>query len=757
MENEPSKMIHRKFIFCVAATFFAAASVSAQIPVYQDETKTIDERVADALGRMTLEEKVRILHAQSKFSSAGVPRLGIPELWLSDGPHGVRVEALWDDWEAARWTNDSCTAYPALTCLAASWDRELAHRYGHSVGEEARYREKDVLLGPGVNIMRTPLGGRNFEYMGEDPFLTSEIVVPYVQGVQENGVAACLKHFALNNQARMRSSVDVSVDDRTLYEIYLPAFKAAVQRGGAWSVMSAYNLYRGEYCSQNSRLLKDILRDEWGFDGVVLSDWGGTHETDGPVRSGLDMEFGTGTDGMFRNTKNAYDSYWLADPYLEGLRSGKYGVEELDAKAGNVLRLMFRTAMNTRKPFGSMNSPEHSADALAVAENGIVLLKNDGGVLPIASSARKILVVGENAIKKMAVGGGSASLKARYEITPLEGIRERFGSRAEISFARGYVGDTDPEYAGVSTGQDIRDGRSPEELIAEAVDAAKGADYVIFVGGLNKSIGQDCEGFDRESLALPYGQDRVIEALAKVNRNVVFVNVSGNPVAMPWINSVPAVVQAWYLGSEAGHAIAAVLSGDVNPSGKLPFTFPVRLEDVAAHHEGQYPGDPEASAAWKTDKDIVPLTYKEGIFAGYRWFEKEHVKPLFAFGHGLNYTTFRYEKPRPDRRTMTVSDTLRLSVTVTNTGSREGQEVVQLYIRDPKSSLPRPEKELKGFTKVRLAPGESATVTFDIEREALSYFDDARHEWVAEPGRFEALVGASSDGIRGKAVFELLK
>ncbi len=750
-------MNFRKLIFFVAATFFAAVTAFAQTPVYQDETKPLEERVADALGRMTVEEKVRILHAQSKFSSAGVPRLGIPELWLSDGPHGVRVEALWDEWEAARWTNDSCTAYPALTCLAASWDRELSRRYGRSVGEEARYREKDVLLGPGVNIMRTPLCGRNFEYMGEDPFLTSEMVVPYVQGVQENGVAACLKHFALNNQEKMRLSVDVNVDDRTLYEIYLPAFKAAVQRGGAWSVMSAFSLYRGDYCSQSSRLLKDILRGEWGFDGAVISDWGGVHETDGPVRAGLDMEFGTGTDGMFRNTKNAYDNYWLATPYLEGLKSGKYGLDELDVKAGNVLRLMFRTAMNTRKPWGSMNTPEHSEDALAVAENGIVLLKNDGNLLPIAPSVRRILVVGENAIKKMTVGGGSASLKARYEVTPLEGIRERFGKQAEISFVRGSVGDTEPEYAGVSTGQDIRDGRSPEELIAEAVDAARDADCVIFIGGLNKSIGQDCEGFDRESLSLPYGQDRVIAALAKVNRNMVFVNVSGNPVAMPWIKSVPAVVQAWYLGSEAGHAIAAVLSGDVNPSGKLPFTFPVRLEDVAAHHEGQYPGDPEASAAWKNDSDIVPLTYNEGIFTGYRWFEKEHIKPLFAFGHGLSYTTFSYGKPQLDRRTMTASDTLRLSVTVTNTGSREGQEVVQLYIRDPKSSLPRPEKELKGFTKVRLAPGESATVTFDIGREALSYFDDARHEWVVEPGRFEALVGAASDDIRGKAAFELLK
>ena len=747
-------MNYKKFTLLFAGLAMASSAM-AQIPVYLDETKPLDERVSDALGRMTMEEKVRILHAQSKFSSAGVPRLGIPEMWFSDGPHGVRVESLWDEWAAAGWTSDSCTAYPALTCLASTWDRGLALRYGRSIGEEARYREKDVLLGPGVNIMRTPLGGRNFEYMGEDPFLTSEMVVPYVKGVQENGVAACLKHFALNNQEKMRASVNVSVDDRALYEIYFPAFKAAIQKGGAWAVMSAYNQYRGDYCSQNRILLKGVLRHEWGFDGVVLSDWGGVHETQGAVFGGLDMEFGTGTDGLFRNTKNAYDNYWLASPYLDGLRMGEYSEEELDEKAGNVLRLIFRTAMNTRKPFGSMNSPRHSADARAIAENGIVLLKNDGGLLPVAPSARKIVVVGENAIKRMTVGGGSSSLKARYEITPLEGIKARFGAQAEVVFARGYVGDTASGYAGVGTGQDIRDARSADELIAEAVEAARGADYVIFVGGLNKSIGQDCEGYDRESLSLPYGQDKVVEALAKVNSDIVFVNVSGNPVSMPWIGSVPAVVQAWYLGSEAGNAIASVLSGDVNPSGKLPFTFPVRLEDVAAHSVGQYPGEPEASAAWRSEADIVPESYDEGIFTGYRWFDTEAIKPLFAFGHGLSYTTFKYGKPVLDRKSMLLSDTLKLSVRVTNTGKRKGQETVQLYIHDVKSSLSRPLKELKGFSKVCLAPGESATVTFCIDKDALSYFDDARHEWVAEPGVFEALVGASSSDIRGKVSFEL--
>ncbi|WP_288722129.1 glycoside hydrolase family 3 C-terminal domain-containing protein [uncultured Bacteroides sp.] len=727
-----------------------ALPVLAQTPVYLDDSKPVEERVEDALSRMTLEEKIAVTHAQSKFCSPGVARLGIPEFWMTDGPHGIRPEVLWDEWDQAGWTNDSCVAFPALTCLAATWDTDMSMLYGKSIGEEARYRNKTVLLGPGVNIYRTPLNGRNFEYMGEDPYLAGRMVVPYVQGVQQNGVAACVKHYALNNQEVNRHTTNVIVDDRALYEIYLPAFKAAVQEGKAWSIMGAYNLYKGQHACHNQYLLNDILKGEWGFDGVVVSDWGGVHDTDQAITNGLDMEFGSWTDGLSNGASNAYDNYYLADPYLERIQSGKASTKELDDKVRRILRLAFRTTMDRNRPYGAMRSPEHYDAARKIGEAGIVLLQNNGNLLPIdLAKTKKIAVIGENAVKMMTVGGGSSSLKVQREISPLDGIRNRVGNRAEVVYARGYVGDASGEYNGVVSGQNLKDGRSPEELIAEAVRVAGEADYVIFIGGLNKSAHQDCEDSDRTGLGLPYGQDRVITELVKTNQNLVVVNVSGNAVAMPWIKEVPAVLQAWFLGSEAGNAIAAVLMGDVNPSGKLPFTFPARLEDVPAHQLGEYPGSEKVG-------DIVNEKYNEGIFVGYRWADKQKkAKPLFPFGHGLSYTTFEYGKPVADKKTMTADDTITFTVTVKNTGDREGQEVVQLYISDKKSSLPRPVKELKGFRKVKLAPGEEQKVSFTVAKDALSFFDDAKHEWIAEPGKFEAVIAASAADIRGVVPFEL--
>ncbi len=720
-----------------------------QKPVYLDETKGLEERVEDALGRLTLEEKVALLHAQSKFSSAGVARLGIPEIWTTDGPHGIRPEVLWDKWEQAGWTNDSCVAFPALTCLAATWNPDMAQLYGRSIGEEARYRNKAVLLGPGVNIYRTPLNGRNFEYMGEDPYLASRMVVPYVQGVQQNGVAACVKHFALNNQEINRSTLDVVVDDRALYEIYLPAFKAAVQEGKAWAIMGSYNLYKGQHCCHNKYLLKDILKGEWGFDGVVISDWGGTHDTEQAIANGLDLEFGTWTNGLSSGARNAYDNYYLAQPYLQRLKDGRASMEELDDKVRRVLRLAFRTVMNTGSPLGSMRSPEHYAAARQIGEEGIVLLQNKHSVLPVdLTRVRKIAVIGENALKMMTVGGGSSSLKAQHEISPLEGIRRQVGDKAEVIYARGYVGDETGEYNGVVTGQNLKETRSAAELKAEAVKVASEADCVIFIGGLNKSDGQDCENTDRKDLSLPYGQDELIEALAGANTNLIVVNISGNAVAMPWAGKVAAIVQGWYLGSEAGTSLAAVLMGDVNPSGKLPFTFPARLEDVPAHSLGQY------SAV--RSKDVTTVQYNEGIFVGYRWTDRQKkVQPLFSFGHGLSYTTFEYGKPVVDKREMKADEQLTVTVPVKNTGSREGKEVVQLYIRDKKSSVERPVKELKGFCKVSLKPGEEKEVSFTIDRSALSYFDAGSHQWMAEPGAFEAIVAASATDIRGRVEFKL--
>lgn len=741
----------------LGASFAVSLPLTAQQkPAYLDATKPIEERIEDALGRMTLEEKVAMTHAQSKFSSPGVPRLGIPEIWTTDGPHGIRPEVLWDEWEQAGWTNDSCLAFPALTCLAATWNPAMASLYGKSIGEEARYRKKDMLLGPGVNIYRTPLNGRNFEYMGEDPYLASRMVVPYVKGVQENGVATCVKHYALNNQEFNRHTTNVILDDRALYEIYLPAFKAAVCEGGTWAIMGSYNLYQKQHACHNNRLLNDILRGEWGYDGVVVSDWGGVHDTWQAIHNGLDMEFGSWTNGLSAGTSNAYDNYYLAYPYLQLIKSGKVTTKELDEKVRRILRLSFRTTMKTDKPFGSLASPEHGLAGRTIGEEGIVLLKNEGHLLPVdLGKMKRIAVIGENALKMMTVGGGSSSLKVRYEVSPLEGIKKRIGSQAEVVFARGYVGDPTGEYNGVKSGQNLADSRSEEELIAEAVSVARAADCVIFVGGLNKSDHQDCEDSDRAGLGLPYAQDRLIAALAKANKNLVVVNVSGNAVGMPWVGEVPAILQAWYLGSEAGNALASVLMGDVNPSGKLPFSFPVRLEDVGSIRLGEYPGNKEELAASTNRQDTINETYRESIFVGYRWLDKEKIKPLFPFGHGLSYTTFSYGKPSVDKKIMTAGDTITFTVKVKNTGTREGQEVVQLYVSDKKSSLPRPVKELKGFSKVRLAPGEEKEVAISIDKTALSFFDDARHEWVAEPGKFEALIATSSADIRGLVPFEL--
>lgn len=743
-------MIMKKIITASMLSLLLGGTVQAQsLPVYLDDSKPIEDRIEDALSRITVEEKVALIHAQSKFSSPGVARLGIPEFWMTDGPHGIRPEVLWDEWNQAGWTNDSCVAFPALTCLAATWNPEAALLYGQSIGEEARYRNKTVLLGPGVNIYRTPLNGRNFEYMGEDPYLASQMVVPYVKGVQQNGVAACVKHYALNNQEINRHTTNVIVDDRALYEIYLPAFKAAVQEGKAWAIMGSYNLYKNQHNCHNRYLLNDILKGEWGFDGVVVSDWGGVHNTEEAIYNGMDMEFGSWTNGLSKGMGNAYDNYYLAHPYLKQIKEGKIGTKELDDKVRRILRLAFRTTMNRNRPYGAMLSEEHIAAARKIGEEGIVLLQNKKNILPIdLNRTKKIAVIGENALKMMTVGGGSSSLKVQYECSPLDGIKRRIGDGIEISYARGYVGDTGGQFDGVSSGQNLKDDRSARQLIEEAVRIAQSADYVIFIGGLNKSGHQDCEDTDRKGLELPYKQDKVIGALAKVNKNLIVVNISGNAVAMPWISEIPAVIQAWYLGTEAGNAIASVLVGDVNPSGKLPFTFPEKLEDVGAHQLGDYPGR-------QREDGIFDEKYNESIFVGYRWTNKQKIRPLFPFGHGLSYTTFAYGKATVNKKVMKIDEQIAITVPITNTGKRIGSEIVQLYISDLKSSLPRPIKELKGFSKIQLAPGETQEVTFLIDKQALSFFNDSRHEWVAEPGKFEAQIAASATDIKSKVTFEL--
>ena len=731
-----------------------------KVPAYLDESKPVEQRIDDALNRMTLDEKIAVIHAQSKFSSPGVKRLGFPDLWTGDGPHGVRPDVLWDEWEQAGQTNDSCVAFPALTCLAATWNPEMARLYGECLGEEALYRNKSVMLGPGVNIYRTPLGGRNFEYLGEDPWLASRMVVPYVQGLQSKGVAACVKHYALNNDEEYRHQVNVKVSDRALHEIYLPAFRAAVQEGGAWAIMGAYNLYQNQHNCHNSILLNKILKQDWGFDGVVISDWGGCHDTDEAVRNGLDLEFGTWTDGLTMGRTNAYDGYFLAAAYKQAISEGRYTTKELDEKVRRVLRLFYRTTMRKDKPYGFLCSESHYDAALKIAQEGIVLLKNDvvkkdkAPLLPLdLQKMKRILVVGENAIKMMTVGGGSSSLKAQHEILPLDGIGNSQmvkWSNGQIDFARGYVGDTIQSYNGVTVGRSLYETRSQEELTAEAVEKARQADVVVFIGGLNKSDFQDCEGHDRKTYDLPYAQNQVVEAILKVNPRLVYVNVSGNGATLPWLDKVPAVVQAWYLGSEAGKAIASILVGDVNPSGKLPFTWYASLDQCGAHALNTYPG------TWRPDHKVIDEDYKEGIFVGYRWIDKmkkeqgnAKCKPLFPFGYGLSYTTFKVGKPSASNAQLSGEERISIKVPVTNTGSRSGSETVQLYISELKPKVERPVKELKAFSKVFLQPGEMQEVEFTIDRSALSYYDDQAGCWTAEPGTFEALVGTSSANIAG--------
>ena len=757
---------------CVVLVTTALAVQAQQLPAYLDESKTIEQRIDDALSRMTLNEKIRVIHAQSKFSAAGVPRLGMPDFWTDDGPHGVRPDVLWDEWVQAGQTNDSCVAFPALTCLAATWNTNLARLYGESLGEEARYRGKDMILGPGVNIYRTPLAGRNFEYMGEDPWLASRMVVPYVQGLQSKGVASCVKHYALNNDEEYRHQVNVVVSDRALHEIYLPAFRAAVTEGKAWGIMGAYNLYKNQHNCHNEVMLNRILKGDWQYDGVVVSDWGGCHDSEQAIFNGLDMEFGTWTDGLTMGRTNAYDTYYMAEPYKKLIREATGErranlLKALDEKVRRVLRLYFRTTMNNHRAQGFLCSDDHYAAARKIAGEGIVLLKNSPvadlsaknkkaqkPLLPLdLANCKKVLVVGENAIKMMTVGGGSSSLKVQREVLPLDGLQEfvnRQSVNCQLDYARGYVGDTVQSYDGVTVGRSLYETRSADELISEAVAKAKDADVVIVFGGLNKSNYQDSEGHDRKSFDMPYAQNRLVESLLDVNPRVVFVNISGNAAAMPWIGRVPAVVQGWFLGSESGHALADVLTGAVNPSGKLPFTWYRSLEQCGAHALNTYPG------TWRADKKIIDEEYKEDIFVGYRWTDRlKKEKPLFAFGHGLSYTTFRLGKATADKTSMQQGGSITFTVPVTNTGDRAGSETVQLYIHDVKSSVERPVKELKAFQKVYLQPGETRNVTLTIGTDALSFYDEQSSQWRAEAGDFDALIGTASDQLPMRVRFTL--
>ena len=729
------------FTLAVAASFVNAG---AAIPVYQDETRPLDERVEDALSRMTLQEKANMIHAQGKFSSAGVPRLGIPDLWMSDGPHGVRAEINWNDWGYSNRTNDSITAFPALTALAATWNPDLSFAYGNALGEEALYREKDVMLGPGVNIYRTPLNGRNFEYMGEDPYLASVLVVPYIKGMQQNGVAASVKHFALNNQELWRGHIDVNLSDRALHEIYLPAFKSAVIDGDSWTIMGSYNKIRGQHACHNEMLLNKILKDDWGYKGVVVTDWGGAHDTREAALYGLDLEMGSYTNGLTSESEFTTDDYYLANPYIEMLQKGELPMETIDDKARRMLRLNFLTAMKRDKPFGSVATDEHYAVAEQIGNEGIVLLKNapvgkkGPKLLPLNPDVKSILVVGDNATRDLMKGGGSSELKVKDNFTPLDGLRAIYGDK--VRYAQGYRAGR-PMYAHV---EDIPQAVQ-DSLRAQAVAMAKDADVVIFIGGLNKNHQQDCEAGDRQEYGLPFGQPQLIKELSAANPDLVVVLLSGNAVEMPWEKEVPAIIQGWYLGSMAGRSLANVISGKVSPSGKLPFSFPARLEDNGAHSFGAiaYPGD------------SIREDYLEDILVGYRWHDTKKIPAFYPFGHGLSYTDFKYGKASASAKTISGDQSLTITIPVSNTGSVEGKEVVQLYIGDESASVLRPLKELKGFEKISLKPGEEKAVTFTVKPDDLKFYDDKTGSWRAEPGKFKAYIGSSSADIRATVPFEL--
>lgn len=726
-------------LFCLIIGAALQANAQKMNPIYLENNQPIEKRVEDALSRMTMEEKVELCHAQSKFSSHGVPRLGIPEIWMSDGPHGVREEILWDSWSAAGWTNDSCTAYPALTCLAATFNPNLSHAYGVAIGEEARYRRKDVLLGPGVNIYRTPMNGRNFEYMGEDPYLAAQMVVPYIQGVQQNGVSACVKHYALNNQEEWRGHINVNLSDRALHEIYLPAFKAAVEEGHVWSIMGAYNQLRGEHCCHNDLLLNKILKSDWKFDGVVITDWGGAHDTKQAALNGLDIEMGSYTNGLSSKAKFGYEDYYLAQPFLALLKKGDVPVSVLNDKARRILRLIFRTAMTPNRPYGRFVCPDHSSTALKIAEEGIVLLKNDKQFFPVPTGKyQKIAVIGENATRSVTEGGGSSTLKVKYEVSPLEGLIAKYG-KDHIVYSMGYA-----------SGPSLYDREKPSKLNTDslfnvAVETAKNVDIVYFIGGLNKNHFQDSEGADRKSYGLPFGQDKLIEAILKVNKNVAVILISGNAVALPWVKDVPAIVQTWYLGSEGGNAIANVLSGDVNPSGKLPFTFATKLDDYGSHSFGSiaYPGD------------SINEIYKEDILVGYRWFDTKKIKPQFAFGYGLSYTTFEYGKITTDKKSYAPDESIKVTFTLKNSGKVDGAEAVQIYVSQPKASVLRPEKELKAFKKIFLKAEETQTVEMEIKVKDLAFYNEATQSWTVEPGEFVLSNAASSADVKSKVAIQV--
>ena len=730
----------KKIIGVIACGLFLnAAAASSQVT--DKEKVQMEKRIEKLIKKMTLEEKVGLLHGNSKFYVAGVERLGIPEWSLSDGPHGVRAEINRHDWAYAGWTNDSASYFPTGTAFAAAWNPELAYRRGEVLGEEARWRKKDVLLGPGVNIIRSPLCGRNFEYMSEDPYMNSVLAVAYIKGLQSRDVACSVKHFAVNNQETNRTTVDVECSERALREIYLPAFKAAVQEGGALTVMAAYNKFRGEFCAENNYLVCKILRNEWGFDGVYVTDWGAAHSTVPSMEAGLDLEMGTLID--------KYEDWYYANPLIEAVKSGKIPMSLVDEKVGDVLRVMIKTnVLDPKKRFGpgSMNTKEHQQATYDAAAEAIVLLKNQNNLLPLDfSSIKSLAVIGDNATRKHSNGGLSSEIKAVYEVTPLEALRAKWGDKVDIRFAQGYEKLStfvEGSNNGQSSGTFSSKTQESDALLKEAVEVARTSDVALLVCGLNHDY--DTESFDRLNMDIPYGQVELIQEVVKANPRTIVVMIAGSPLNMAAVDICsPAIVWAWFNGMEGGNALVDVLSGKVNPSGKMPFTTPVSLDQSPAHALGNFPG-----------RDLK-VNYEEDILVGYRWFDTKGLPVVYPFGYGLSYTTFNYSNLNTDKKTYDQADTIQATFTLTNTGDREGAEVAQLYVSDPVCSVMRPVKELKGFKKVFLKPGESRRITLDIPVSSLAFYSEVQSQFVVEPGEFILQLGASVSDIKQRISVEV--
>ena len=709
-------------------------SVSYQAKAF--DLREVEGKIDSLIFQMTLEEKIGMLHGNSMFSTGGVKRLGIPELKMADGPLGVREEISRDNWSAAGWDNDFATYYPASGALAATWNADMAYTFGNSVGQELRARDKDMLLSPAINIVRTPLGGRTYEYMTEDPFLNKKLTVPLVIGLQDNDVMACIKHFAANNQETNRDIYDVQMDERTLREIYLPAFKAAIKEANAYAIMGAYNKFRGEYLCENDYMLNRVLRDEWSFKGVVVSDWAAVHSTVKTLKNGLDIEMGT---------PKPFNEFFLADKLIAAAKAGEISEDEINKHVKRILTVLFQVkAMGGKdRVKGSISTEAHYQDAYKIASEAVVLLKNENNALPLQlDGVKSIAVIGNNATKKNALGGFGAGVKTKREITPLEGLKNRLPSTIKINYAEGYLERYDEKDKGklgdiTLNGPVTIDQLDPAKL-QEAIEVAKNSDVAIVFAGSNRDY--ETEASDRRSLKLPFGQEELINKVLEVNPRTIVVMIAGAPFDIDAIGKKSsALVWSWFNGSEGGNALADVILGKINPSGKLPWTMPKNIMDSSAHATNSFPGD-------------ETVTYAEGILVGYRWFDTKNIEPLYPFGYGLSYTTFAFDNAKADKNEYTTDDTISVSVTVKNTGKVEGKEVVQLYASKSNSSIERAAQELKGFKKVKVTAGNSEILTIQVPVKELAYYDVVNKKWTVEPGTYKLRLGNSSRDIRQEVI-----